>query len=794
MDNITLIPITVPALTSVEYGKNLNEQFDNINKNFNTLANYEYIKGQDGKSINVQNVKLSDNSAIKTLIENAITEYAGGSIPPINGINIFDGLENYIITIIYDIPNQFEESTIVGSMPMIFYDPRFYSQKLTDNQDLYINQVDLSGVICWDAENNSFKFVQTFPTLYFDDEIVPPSFCWKINGVETGLVANGPAGQSGSNSSIILCIREEKTIEDNKIYNITKIQESGEFVNVTSEMVEKYNGYVALVFANDDASDENKNKYWVSTLFAENGKLTAICSDTNVIKSDIDSIALFNILKNMTAYGNDKLKGIFFPINDTAAHIIYAENDDYSNNNHRNIIIKPVDNINNLDSNPNNWTSYSNSPSIKILYPRIIATGSIQSNTNISSNTMSVNRLTVGSDITPGYMVVYGDSEFFGKIISTSADIDNIYSDSIESKNLNITKTSNLSGVINISDTININGDVNINNKGNDNNIYIGSSNTKNIYIESQKIDINGHKGINTNILNTNKLNATDNTDLSGPDITIGYNSYIPDQTFGYSNINIIGVNPDQSYGSQQGHYGGANVLGQLNIRNLDLENPEYNMTNNITFWNDNLDTECNSSISLTDDGFIIDATNGDISELTIKKSENNLIKLNNDLNIKYRDLYINDNIIASDYIFKIKSNSASYAALASELLIQFSTTLFNGINVISKSVYNISEKIINIRDEQGIESSGLIYKKFIFKNGYLLIDNITTNDYNEYALIFSGQISCYIKDEENNNFSGYKLYNLNLTINFNKEMYESTTPNYISIFNINVDNNILSV
>jgi hypothetical protein len=51
--NKNIIDIKIPTLDDVNYATSLNEVFDNINKNFSILSNHEFIKGNDGKSIEI---------------------------------------------------------------------------------------------------------------------------------------------------------------------------------------------------------------------------------------------------------------------------------------------------------------------------------------------------------------------------------------------------------------------------------------------------------------------------------------------------------------------------------------------------------------------------------------------------------------------------------------------------------------------------------------------------------------------------------------------------------------------
>lgn len=55
---IDLKQIQAPSLTSVEYGKNIKEQFENINSNFRRVANADFVSGKKGSSIYYDNLPL----------------------------------------------------------------------------------------------------------------------------------------------------------------------------------------------------------------------------------------------------------------------------------------------------------------------------------------------------------------------------------------------------------------------------------------------------------------------------------------------------------------------------------------------------------------------------------------------------------------------------------------------------------------------------------------------------------------------------------------------------------------
>ena len=57
-NGIPLKKIVAPSLNQSNYAENLSGTFDNIDKNFATLANYDFIKGESGKSIRIEEVSF----------------------------------------------------------------------------------------------------------------------------------------------------------------------------------------------------------------------------------------------------------------------------------------------------------------------------------------------------------------------------------------------------------------------------------------------------------------------------------------------------------------------------------------------------------------------------------------------------------------------------------------------------------------------------------------------------------------------------------------------------------------
>ena len=70
MSDITLKPISAPNLNTSGYGANIKGQFDNINDNFRQIVEGEYLKGQSGDIVMLEQVNLADSSHPITVLFN----------------------------------------------------------------------------------------------------------------------------------------------------------------------------------------------------------------------------------------------------------------------------------------------------------------------------------------------------------------------------------------------------------------------------------------------------------------------------------------------------------------------------------------------------------------------------------------------------------------------------------------------------------------------------------------------------------------------------------------------------
>ena len=119
--------------------------------------------------------------------------------------------------------------------------------------------------------------LNAFPTLYFDQET--SCFCWKVWGNKTGLIANGPQGESGKDGNIVVCIRNAGSI-GSTMWSIKSIILNNNEDPVDESIAKKYDGQLAIVLP-DPEETETYAGFWVSTINKVNNGLVAYCGQHN---------------------------------------------------------------------------------------------------------------------------------------------------------------------------------------------------------------------------------------------------------------------------------------------------------------------------------------------------------------------------------------------------------------------------------------------------------------------------------------------------------------------------------
>lgn len=388
-NDIQLNKIVSPSLSDTGYAAGLSTVFDNINTNFNVLANRDFVKGETGDSLSTQIVYFTNDDGtlneygnkLKSCIIDASSEDDRKSIydnysNEISLWDIFDTNPGYLYMMFGknpDVVNAIEEP--LTSFYYVFLDGRYATNKLTYlDHDQYNDIKDLSCVLVYDYNVNGFKIISNlYPTMYFDASI---GLCWKINGIETGLPIQGVQGKPGLNSPVTIVKCDELELNEDILYGeISAIFDSATGYNpIKDNNIQEYetliNGTCLIMSASVEG---NGNDFYFGTIRELNNKLYCFCSHETAINDVIRKEDFNNALKNITTRKTDdihsSLKGLFVPAaneskNAQSVHLLSSlasSKKIYENNSNRNdVIISPIADINtfNTDDNSVNVDKY----------------------------------------------------------------------------------------------------------------------------------------------------------------------------------------------------------------------------------------------------------------------------------------------------------------------------------------------------------------------------------------------------------------------------------------------------
>lgn len=345
MDNNIITPLQVPnlSLTDVGYGQQLNDLVDNINNNFQRIIESDFLRGPAGESFGLTVVPVTADS------DNNGTEYADDIFAAvIEGLdeNVYEGLDASSVYGKSDNPNNIsliykiidDKNELISSLPFVYIDPRF-SDLNNPNID-FENIEDCSCIV--QVVDGKFKAIKTFPTLYYDGNL--EQFCWKLNGVNTGLIARGPKGDTGNNGHIYIMEVKDVTDVSNK-FIVDPLITSDDF-----SLSHINNGDFAFI-AKKNA--KNDYEYFIGILSVSNGIVYATISD-NSIYNQFTGINFTDYLKHIDIDTDLYPKGLFIPINDESVHVICANALSNINNNGNddklNMNILPISNFSVLSS------------------------------------------------------------------------------------------------------------------------------------------------------------------------------------------------------------------------------------------------------------------------------------------------------------------------------------------------------------------------------------------------------------------------------------------------------------
>lgn len=218
VNNISLTNIDAINLLNGDIGGQLNERLGSIQTNFQSIVNQNYLKGCQGESIVTQAVKLEENGALLNTFVNLICANLPGEVS--YQTTQKDRVRQNIIDKEIVIIKGTNEDTYMSAIPFVYKD-NTDSTNISNPEDY----LDLSCILYYDHIEDAWKKINTFPTIYFDNEI--QKYCWNINGVKTQLPAEGVPGPIGlKGSSMILA--ETNSIDGTANAIIKKIFITGE--------------------------------------------------------------------------------------------------------------------------------------------------------------------------------------------------------------------------------------------------------------------------------------------------------------------------------------------------------------------------------------------------------------------------------------------------------------------------------------------------------------------------------------------------------------------------------------
>lgn len=263
-------------------------------------------------------------------------------------------------------------TNICATQLYYFYDARIGSIQLLDDKYTADNFTDYTSFIAISSNKNAdgnyeingtytmFKS-QDLPTLYYDNDA--QEFCWKMNGIETNITAQGVKGDKGDPAGCWFCRGKAttQTIGNDPMINVTLISyyttdELGNLIlrNVSDVDCEIENGDFVCVDVYN--SDETNNTTYFDTIFGNVNVYTQTTGDSsqlvyNVTRPYYTSVmsminnsptALYEYLKRISGNGlNDALHGLFVPSYSSQQSVVHMMNSAVIDDNET-LIIHPV--------------------------------------------------------------------------------------------------------------------------------------------------------------------------------------------------------------------------------------------------------------------------------------------------------------------------------------------------------------------------------------------------------------------------------------------------------------------
>jgi hypothetical protein len=308
--------ISAPGLSNSNYGKDIEDVFSNIDKNFKVVANHDFIKGENGDTIEVEYVKLNDG-VVGVQLYDALKSALFVETPKNVGLYNWDyDINNYVVPLV-KIVNINKEEYIGSTNPLLFIDYRFSSNVLASvSQDSYIDVTNLSCIVNFKYSNNEWvcEIDKSFPRIQYNSD--KKYFEWILNNKGTTICATGIKGDKG-----------DKLIMHFKDVDVNELKDSVFEVKYNKEEIIS-EGDPVLLYLYDDNETNYKGYYigYIKYVDKENTKFEVEYDENYVNKLDFakNTYEFFKSL-NINNSNNEPAQGIFLPFNndETKAHVIY---------------------------------------------------------------------------------------------------------------------------------------------------------------------------------------------------------------------------------------------------------------------------------------------------------------------------------------------------------------------------------------------------------------------------------------------------------------------------------------
>ena len=323
-------PITDINFTESTIGQQINDNFQNIQNNFNSIGTDSFLKGDKGDNVCVLEVVFDSDSysnkytingteytinRLKEAIYSAIKGNSSDSeLQPVNGDTWDGNLTGGKIYLLYDSKTGSEGSMtyhIISSIPYTHIDKRFQNIRSDSNFSNFDGKLDTSGIVYVDEDG--IKFNQPFPTLYYNDIDIPGSnqgqsgFYWKINGEITGIRADGPAGKDGKDSTWVV-VRVETSYTGQADYNITLVWDetlnnnTGGWVVPSQDLITNGQRVIGIIGPTNSSGNHSYSMFFGVAIVNKNSYKVNI-SQNNTVPNVFSDDIFDEITKSMGAAG-----------------------------------------------------------------------------------------------------------------------------------------------------------------------------------------------------------------------------------------------------------------------------------------------------------------------------------------------------------------------------------------------------------------------------------------------------------------------------------------------------------